>query len=346
MGATGGLILPDGGGSSGAGGTEAGVCNSAGVNAERQDVFLAFAFDVSASMGSDLQPYYQKALKWDPVAAASKAFFADPASVGLNASLTFFPDASLSCNFNNYSNPVVPMTAITGQASNPFADALTAVEPQVPNRIATPTLAVMQGVISYVQVRRAAQRGNYAIVLVSDGIPQLCPSIIADPIDPVVTATTGARNDGVKTYVIGVRNPSPGPDTVTPLNQIAVAGGTNSAYIVDTGNALATIASFKAAVDQIRSSTISCNVTIPPPPAGQTFNKQRVRVLYKATEGAEPTTLTYDPDCAAANSWKYDNTNQPKEIQLCGSTCTTIQGNADGKVLVEFTCNDVIPIID
>jgi hypothetical protein len=73
-------------------------CASADAPASLSKVVLAFVFDVSASMGSESRPYDSKTLKWDPVVAATKAFFVDPASEGISATLTFFPNefASLS----------------------------------------------------------------------------------------------------------------------------------------------------------------------------------------------------------------------------------------------------------
>ena len=352
-GSGGSIRPPDGGGGSSAGGGAGGACASAKAQATRQPVFLAFAFDVSASMGSNIEDYYRKDLKWDPVRRAAELFFNDPASAGLNASMTFFPGTSSItwCGDAPYRTPNVAMTALPSTA---FATALGAVEPQLPNRTATPTLGVMTGVIAYVNGQRTARPGQYAIVLVTDGYPQRCPNQ-NDPIAPVVTAAQNARAAGTRTYVIGVRNPPIGdaPTSLDNLNQIAVAGGTNAnqggnaAYLIATSatDANATVQAFRTAVNEIRGQSVSCNLRIPAPPAGQTFNKNRVNVLYSTGPGAAATTLKYDQACAGANAWRYNNTTTPTEIVLCPSTCTTVQANPNAVINVEFTCTDVVDIV-
>ncbi|HEY6558877.1 MAG TPA: vWA domain-containing protein [Polyangiaceae bacterium] len=342
---------PDGGGGSSASGGAGGACGSAKAEATRQPVFLAFAFDVSASMGSTLEPYYRKDLKWDPVRAAAQLFFNDSASAGLNASMTFFPgDNSLTwCTDSPYRTPNVPMTALPSTA---FATALNNVEPQLRNRTATPTLGVMTGVIAYVNSQRAARPGQYAIVLVTDGYPQRCPELY-DPIPPVVTAARNARTAGTRTYVIGVRNPPIGeaPTSLDNLNQIALAGGTNAnqggnaAYLIATSatDANATVQAFRTAVNEIRGQAVSCNLRIPAAPPGKTFDKRNVRVLY-GTGTAPGTALTYDQTCApaSANAWQYNNPTTPTEIVLCPSTCRTVQANPQARIDVEFTCTPEI----
>lgn len=67
-------------------------CASADAPTSLVPVVLAFVFDVSASMGSEFRECDSRVLKWDPVVAATKAFFSDPASAGISASLTFFPN--------------------------------------------------------------------------------------------------------------------------------------------------------------------------------------------------------------------------------------------------------------
>jgi hypothetical protein len=201
-----------------------------------------------------------------------------------------------------------------------------------------------------VNSQRTARPGQYAIVLVTDGYPQRCPNEF-DPIAPVVTATQNARTAGTRTYVIGVRNPPIGaaPTSLDNLNQIAVAGGTNAnqngnaAYLIATSatDANATVQAFRRAVNEIRGQAVSCNLRIPAPPAGKTFDKRNVRVLY-GTGTAAGTPLTYDQTCAKPNAWKYNNPTTPTEIVLCPSTCTTVQANPQARIDVEFTCTPEI----
>ncbi|WP_437538261.1 vWA domain-containing protein [Sorangium sp. So ce726] len=346
---------PGASGSSGQGGSssngnssgQGGACATQSASADLQPVYLAFAFDVSGSMGMGDEPWYDRELKWEPVVAATKQFFGDPLSEGINASLRFFPsedeDRDEKCSAETYETPEVPMTALP---SARFAEAIDAVTP-APDadwRGGTPTLYVMQGTISFVEAQRRATPGRYAIVLVTDGYPAGCGDR-ANRIEPVADAAAGALADGVPTYVIGVDNPpvEGAPHDLDNLHDIADAGGTEQAYLIDTGNPGATSAAFKAAIDAIRGASVSCTVEIPPAPDGRTFDAQRVRVTYQSGDG-NPTALSYDQECASENAWRYDSAANPTQIVLCDSTCATIQADPEAALGVDFTCEDVIVI--
>jgi hypothetical protein len=324
----------------GTGGMAPGVCASATTGVELQPVHLALAFDVSGSMGKGDEPWHDKALKWDPVVAATRAFLEDDASSGLEASLTFFPadgDEDERCVVESYTTPDVPFTPLP---SNAFGEAIAAIEPQSDDdwRGGTPTAWVMRGSRAFIESSRASKPGRYAIVLITDGYPQGCDDA-DDTIEAVVAEAEGAAQDGVQTYVIGVANPpiDDAPDTVTNLEDIAAAGGTSPAFLIDTGNPQDTSTRFEAAIDAIRGAAVACDLTIPPPPAGQTFDKEKVAVSYKS--GAAPAKdIAYDADCAG-DGFHYDDPQDPKAIVLCGPTCTTVQADPEASLEVALTCD-------
>ncbi|MGK3994235.1 vWA domain-containing protein [Sorangium sp. So ce1024] len=320
-----------------------GTCASQSAAASLQPVYLAFAFDVSGSMGKGDKDWHDKALKWDPVVAATKQFFADPGSEGLTASLTFFPAEDDKCSTDTYTTPDVPLTPLPSDA---FAEAIDAVEPKTKNdwRGDTPTSWVMRGTSEFIEAQRAQTPGKYAIVLVTDGYPQGCDRA-SDTIDAVVADAREALANNVPTYVIGVGNPPlPGaPDTVSNLDQIAVAGGTEGAVLIDTGDPSQTTAAFKAAVDRIRSASVSCTLGIPPAPDGRTFDKEKVRVLYASGDGS-PASLPYDQSCATKDAWRYDEPANPTQIVLCDGTCAVVQADPAAALSVDFTCESVIEV--
>jgi hypothetical protein len=332
------VIDPDSGGSS----TDAGACQSASANARIDTAYLAFAFDVSGSMGKGDEEWHDRTLKWDPVVAATKAFFQDAMSRGFSASLTFFPegggDEDVRCVDANYVVPDVPMTELPSPAFGTALDVIGAQD----WRGGTPTLHVMNGVLQYVRQQRTTNPGNYAVVLVTDGYPQDCPD---NSIQSVVNVASAAAADQIPTYVIGVNNPpiSGAPDTVTNLGQIAVGGGTAQAFIIDTGDPTQTTADFKAVVDQIRSVSVACTIAIPPPPTGKQFDKQKVRVIYAGNQGT--TELGYDASCQSASAWHYDNPDNPTQIVLCDGTCTAVQSDPTASLDVEFACEVVIAVM-
>jgi hypothetical protein len=178
------------------------------------------------------------------------------------------------------------------------------------------------------------------MVLVTDGYPDGCDD---DEISSVAS-TVSAVAATIPTYVIGVKNPpiSGAPDTVTSLEQVAMAGGTQRAYIIDTGNPTLTTATFKAAIDAIRGAAISCNVQIPPAPAGSTFDKQNVIVSFSSNGTRMP--LTYDANCTAPNTWHYDDPANPRQVVLCPNTCSAVQSDKSSALSIEFSCKPEIMV--
>ena len=297
-------------------------------------------------MGKDDEPCHDKSLKWDPVVLATRSFFEDPASAGLRASLTFFPedgDDDERCAVEPYQEPDVAMTDLPSEA---FGAAIDAVTPESDDdwRGGTPTAFVVRGTHAFVEAKREDERGRYAIVLVTDGYPQGCDDA-DDTIEAVVSEVEAARAMDISTYVIGVANPpiDEAPDTVSDLHEIAAAGGTEQAFLIDTGDPVQTASAFNAAVDRIREAAITCTIDIPDPPAGRAFDKEKVAVHYRSGGGADRP-LVYDAACAGANRWRYDDPAAPQAIELCDSTCATVQADPAAALEVEFACQQLISV--
>ncbi|MBN2343415.1 MAG: VWA domain-containing protein [Deltaproteobacteria bacterium] len=323
------------------GDTDSAVCESASSTASVEPVYLAFAFDVSGSMGQEDKEWHDPELKWEPVVAATTSFLTDPASAGLTASMTFFPvEGDGRCDAASYETPDVPFTPLPSELFTAALDG----ELEDGWEGGTPTLFILQGLHSMINAEKETTPGKYVIVMVTDGYPQGCDDIEND-INNVALVAANAYADGISTYVIGVENPPiDGAPVVTEnLGTIAEAGGTEMPFIIDTGDPVQTSASFQAAIEQIRGSVISCNVDIPEPPEGKIFDKENVRVA--ATLGGEEVTFVYDPDCAAPNAWHYDDPSAPTQLSLCTSTCEAVQAETEASLEVEFTCEPefVIP---
>lgn len=309
-----------------------GGCSADFAATELKPVRLAFAFDVSGSMGKLDKPYHDPELKWKPVVAATRAFFEDDASSGISASLSFFPAADDKCDASTYETPDVPMTELPSDA---FGDAINAIDPKTADdwRGGTPTLAVVQGNLEYLSAQLADAPGAaHALVLVTDGYPQSCDD---DAIASVAAAIEQSAGD-FPTYVIGVKNPAGGPDTVTDLDSLAVAGGTDAALFIDTGDPVKTALDLSAAIALIRQRSVTCDAPIPPAPGGMRFDSSKVNVSAEL-EG-EPSQLGYDQSCEADLAWRYDDADEPTSIVLCPSTCEAVQKDATAKLSVEFGC--------
>ena len=335
------LNLNEGGQSQlGNGGDGNDACSADFAAAELRPVHLAFAFDVSGSMGKLDFPYHDPELKWRPVVAATRAFFEDAGSAGLSAWLTFFPAKDDKCDASTYEVPDVTRTELPSSA---FGEAIAAIDPDLGGswRGGTPTLAVIEGSIEYLSgLATSAPDVQHALVLVTDGYPQGCDDD-EDDIDSVSAAIEGAAAR-FPTYVIGVKNPAGGPDTVTDLESLAEAGGTEPAIFINTGDSAQTTADLAAAIARIRERSISCDAPIPPTSGGNPFNPQKVNVSMQL--GGEASQLGYDQACEVGAAWRYDDAQAPTAIVLCPDTCAAVQQDVTVQLSVEFGC-DTRPVV-
>ena len=177
-------------------------CATASATPTPLPVSLVFMFDKSGSMSENA--------KWPSCQQGLSAFFGDPSSVGLSASIQFFPQNSNQCSSSIYQTPTVAMHTLPDAAD--FNNAMKANSPGGE----TPTLPAMTGAIAYAQqIQKQQSIGKVAVVLVTDGQPNVCGSTMQAV---SVEAKTGF-SAGIPTFVIGVGNTG-------NLNAIAAAGGT------------------------------------------------------------------------------------------------------------------------
>lgn len=334
-----------GGGASGDGDGDGGpVCESSSSEARLVPVYLAFAFDVSGSMGKiEDSGCFDPEFKWKPVVEATSAFFSAESSKGLHASMALFPARDDKCDASSYEDPEVALQELP---SAEFAAALSDYEAEVEEdewRGGTPTLAAYSGTLSSLDGARSDDpSARFAVILVTDGKPQGCDDNDITPIEDAVAAAEAA---GVSTYVIGVKQPTGQPDCsasaendelLANLDTLAQAGGTDAPFMIDTGNTAATQLALDAAIQSIRSRAVSCEVAIPPHPKGGQFEKDKVDV--SVSEGGTATPLGYDAECETASGWRYDNAAAPTMIELCDSSCGMIQTSPGAELNVNFLC--------
>jgi uncharacterized protein YegL len=298
-------------GDGGAGGVNS-QCATSSSTPTPVPVNLVVMFDKSGSMAQNS--------KWTACAAGLNAFFADPKSAGLSASLQFFP-LSTACGTQQYQAQAVSLRPL------PDAQAFSAaIAAQSPNG-GTPTNPALQGALAYgAQVQQQRPGEKVAVVLVTDGEPNDCSSTV----QAVSTTAQKGHSQGIPTYVIGVGN-------VNNLNAIAQAGGTTQATIVQTNNPQQTTTDFQNALNAIRGAVLACEYVIPPPPTGQTLDFNKVNVVFTPTSGP-PKTLNYSKDCSDPKGWKYDNEASPKRILLCKDACSTAQADKGGKIEIVLGC--------
>jgi hypothetical protein len=94
------------------------------------------------------------------------------------------------------------------------------------------------------------------------------------------------------------------------------------------------------------ATRVACELTIPPPPSGETFDKNKVNVNWTPSAGGTPNPILKDdakPCEGGANGWQYSPDGT--KVLLCGDACAKVQADSGAKVNVEFGCatNNQVP---
>ncbi len=128
---------------------------------------------------------------------------------------------------------------------------------------------------------------------------------------------------------------------LSSLNEIATAGGTSQAYLVDTGGNVTQ--TFIDALNEIRAMA-ACTFQIPMPDQGQP-NYDLINVSLSPASDPTASERIYNvPDetsCGAQGGWYYDDPAQPQMIQLCPATCAQLQ-SGDLVVDVLVGCDTLV----
>ncbi len=298
------------------------ACAVGGAKASLRRLNLVIIYDRSGSMG-DPAVGGDPATRWIPVGEGLKAFFTDPDSLGVNASLQYFPykqNPLEACNSSAYFFPDVPLTALP---STVFGDNITMTIPQGE----TPTYPAVQGAIAAAQkLAKDDLNAKIAIVLVTDGEPNTCGSSVQN-----VSGALSAVAATIPTYVIGVG------DSQQAIIDIAMAGGAGAPVFVSVGDAAKTRADILDALTKIRGQQLACEFALPDPPAGKVLDVDKVNVLYTPSTGAQQA-LTYDKTCAMGVGWYYDDLAKPTKVLLCPTTCGTVQKDKGASIDILFGC--------
>lgn len=317
------------------------ACVTEVAGAELAPTNLVFVYDKSGSMG-DTATGYDPAKRWIPVGSGMKQFFADPYSKTLRASLQFFPlsdDTIETACAHPYASPVVPLSPASDPA---FIAAIDSMKPSG----GTPTLPAIAGGITHAKEIASARPGEKtAVVLVTDGepgfwdpnknayTPGCANNDVAHVADAARAAFTGTPS--IPTYVIGV-----GPK-LESLQAVANAGGTGAAVMVDVNDPAGTKSAIVSALDTIRKRELSCDFSVPLPPAGESLDPYAVNVAITGAAGER--VLGYSKDCASPDGWRYDDIANPQRILLCSAACTAAR-EPDGKVSIAFGCKTKLDV--
>jgi hypothetical protein len=277
----------------------------------------------------------------DQVRSAMTQFLQNPGSDGIGVGIGFFgymEAGQTSCDPTQYSAPAVRIGGLPNNAGA-VINALNRAEPTGE----TPTGAAIRGACTYAdQYQTATPSHTTVVLLVTDGFPEApvtsqnggCTPSIPDAVQAAQTCV----NAGLPVYVLGVGG------RLANLNEIAVAGGTERAYLVEGANVSAAILQ---ALNEIRANAqIPCQLRIPPAPAGTNLNYDTVNVAYCSPSDRSETFFYVETETncrAGENGWYYDNPRAPKQIILCESACGTVS-RPGGRLQTSVGCKSVEPI--
>jgi hypothetical protein len=234
-----------------------------------------------------------------------------------------------TCDAADYANLEVPVAPVSQSAAAITSSMAT----QTPDGL-TPTGPALDGAIQAAQTWAAAHPDHItAVVLATDGVPTECtpqdiPSISS------MASTAAAANPQVLTFVIGIGD-------LVALHDIAIAGGTNHAYIVQPG--VNTTQQLTDALNAIRGELLSCEFDVPVPDMG-TIDYNKVNIEFTPAGGAAqligqvPGVGSCD---ASGGGWYYDNPTAPTKIIMCPASCDALKaGNAT--IDIVLGCETVI----
>ncbi len=347
------FVGPKSGGSGGAGGGASGAggasvvqgfthCDSTPIDggcvgslysgqAVGLDIFVMF--DVSGSMASKDDG---TTMRMDAVRTAVGQFLAAPESAGLGVGIGYFGTQPLSCactscKADDYAKPAVAVGVLPEQSASLNAS-LAAAAPTGE----TPTGPAIRGACTYAKQVAAERPGHEVVVLlVTDGEPQAPRTSANGTCSPTLEDAVAAANEcqgggtGIRTYVLGV-----GP-SLQKLNQIAAAGGTSQAYLVESGGG----AEVLQALNRIRTDAqIPCALQLPQSGAAA-LDLDTVNLVY-ADESCTMTTIGMVQSAAAcpqAGGWYYDDPSRPTSIRLCDTSCNQVSAPG-GQLKVSVGC--------
>lgn len=332
----GGVVMPDA------------ACAQSSSTASLGQLTMLVMMDDSGSMAENN--------KWNQVAAAMKAFFADPAAAGLRVGLRLFPSDTPTmgcskqvCDGRNggqdaaimaCSTPLVDIAALTAEAAPADVQEakLLAAIPGMPqskngNNGGTPTYAALQGAENIAAAYATAHPAEKVVVVfVTDGQPNGCDQVIAD-IAKIASDTLATKK--IETYAIGILG-----SNVDTMNTLAVAGGTTMGIMIGGADGATTEKDLLTAFGNIKSANVSCDFAVPAAPANLMLSINNVNVNYTPGTG-KVSTLTRVKDavsCGTTGSWYYDNNTTPTQIHLCANTCATVQADTGSALQVLYSC--------
>jgi hypothetical protein len=292
--------------------------------------------DQSSSMGDLLSGSNPPMTRWQAAQDAVTTFMDDPRLNGLrpgypamSVGIQFFPldgIAPQSCKAD-YKTPEVEVGVIPGNAA-----AVAAAMKKHQPRAFRPTAAALTGAIAHMKEWAPKQPAHLpVVVLVTDGLPTECdPQNLTDLAQ--IARAAFENPPQVRTAVVGLDLAAS-----ANLNELASAGGTKKAFMIDGGDAGAEFVDAMLAIPTTVESP-ECRLSLPDPPTGKMLDTSQVSMTAVGMMGRVTVPkLDTRADCGPNmdEGWFYDIPTNPTQIILCSGTCVTV---GMGALEISFGC--------
>ena len=183
-----------------------------------------------------------------------------------------------------------------------------------------------------------AESSKHVVVISDDS-----PSINADSFDSQFTALDPSYADYIHHSVVCHSNCPSAADIGTQYINLTNDRGGVAADLCDQN--------FQAVFDALSTEVIggtqlACEIAIPTPPNGETFDPDKVNVEFDDGLGGTlsiPRVDSADQCAAVADGWYYDNPLDPQMIVMCPQTCDKAQVAKNGSVSIAFGCESIVP---
>lgn len=318
-------------------GTDSGMNADAACAAETAEakpvpVNLYVMLDRSGSMAGS---------KWTDATTGMIDFVEDPLSAGLKVALSYFPTDTDDCNPLSYSNPKVPLGALTANAAPADAheqllvDSLSSTD----TTGLTPMFPAFVGTLGYcTSVAKKYPNEKVLAVLVTDGSPTGCDSK-TNNINTIsaMAASAYADKPSIVTFTIGLDG-----SEEAELKQIAQAGGGQAFFLGGSQNVQQDL---QKKLKEIAGAELACEYLLPVTGKnGDPVDPKKVNVDYY-TGGGSGQALVNVPNEAACvlNGWYYDDPVNPTRIILCPATCASVQNDPGAKIQILLGCETKVP---
>lgn len=242
-------------------------------------------------------------------------------------------DNDLGCDPATYATPAVEVSRLPEDASKLLAN----LNQQTPGG-ATPTVPALMGVTELATGWLDDNPEHEVIVvLATDGQPSACGSTQL-PNDELVATAASANASGVRTFVIGVFGVEEAEEAKVGLDNIALAGGSEEAFVIDTSQQVD--AAFLEALNEIRLDAKACEFGLQ---IDEPIDFDEVWVKISSEDGEEVWVPLVDgAGACAGGGFYYDPPPTPEtaflNIVLCPETCTLLGASPDRRAEIFTEC--------